>query len=368
LEPNRRSTVIPAGLDWHVSDPDYVDALCRAAGGLTFPALTGPERFAWVTERLFIGAAARRMLPDVQAAAREWRADLVVRESLEFAGCVAAEALGLPHASVAAAADSALDSRGALASALAGLREQAGLPADPRGDMLFRHLHLCFAPPAFDGAGARFAPSARFFAHESTPAPEDRLPSWWDELPDRPIVVASMGTVFHRTPGLHETIVAALRDEDVTLLVALGFDQDPARLGPLPPNVRVEPTFPQIPLLERSALFITHGGFNSVKEALVLGVPMVVIPIAGDQPYCARRCEALGIARVVGPAERDPDVIRTAVRAVLADPTHRDRARWMRDEMRSLPPLDEVTVALEGLVETHGRGRSTGRARSAARA
>jgi len=48
-------------------------------------------------------------------------------------------------------------------------------------------------------------------------------------------VLVSMGTVFHRTPGLHETILAALRDEPVNLLIAPGSGQDPARLGPLPP-------------------------------------------------------------------------------------------------------------------------------------
>ena len=313
-------TFLPAGLDWHVSDPDYIDVLCRAAGGLAFPPLAGQERFAWVIANLFIGAAARRMLPELIGVARQWSADLIVRESLEFAGCVAAEALGLPHASVAAAADSALDRRRELAGPLTGLRQQAGLPADPGGDMAFRYLHLCFTPPGFDGPGARFPPTARFFAHHSTPTPHEDLPPWLDHLAGRPTVLVSMGTVFHRTPGLHETILAALRDEPVNLLIALGFDQDPARLGPLPPHVRVQPTLPQVALLPRCALLVSHGGFNSVKEALAEGVPLVIVPIAGDQPYCARRCQALGVGRVIGPAERNAAAIRTAVRTVLGDP------------------------------------------------
>ena len=72
--------------------------LCRAAGGLAFPPLAGQERFAWVIANLFIGGAARHMLPELTGVARGWSADLIVRESLEFAGCTAAEALGLPHA------------------------------------------------------------------------------------------------------------------------------------------------------------------------------------------------------------------------------------------------------------------------------
>ena len=107
-----------AGVEWHASDPRYIEILCAAGGGLTFPALTGPERFAWVTDNLFIGASAQRMLPDLARAIGDWRPDVVVRESLEFAGCVAAERAGLPHASVAAAADSALDLRHRLARPL----------------------------------------------------------------------------------------------------------------------------------------------------------------------------------------------------------------------------------------------------------
>ncbi len=140
-------------------------------------------------------------------------ADLIVRESLEFAGCVAAEALGLPNASVAAAADSALDRRRDLAGPLTGLRQQAGLPADPGGDTAFRHLHLCFTPPSFDGPGARFPPTARFFAHHSTPTPHQDLPPWLDQPAGRPTVLVSMGTVFHRTPGryMNGSLLVSLR-------------------------------------------------------------------------------------------------------------------------------------------------------------
>jgi UDP:flavonoid glycosyltransferase YjiC (YdhE family) len=338
-----------AGLDWHVSDPDYIQTLCAAAGGLTFPSLTGEERFAWVTENLFIGAAAGHMVSDIIDLARQWSPDLIIRESLEFAGCVAAEALGLPHASIAAAADSALDRRAELAAPLAPLRARADLPPDPDGEMAFRHLHLCFTPPSFDGPGACFPPTARFLAHQSVPAPEDRLPRWLADLPDRPTVLVSMGTVFHRTPGLHEAILAALCDEPINLLIALGFDQDRSRLGALPPHVRVEPTLPQVALLPHCSLFVTHGGFNSVKEALADGVPMVICPIAGDQPYCAKRCDALGVARVIAPSDRNAESIRAAVRAVLSAPTYRHNAARFRDEIHALPPMDAAITMLEQL-------------------
>ncbi len=338
----------PAGLDWHCSDPRYIDILCAAAG-VTFPSLPGNARFTWVTNELFIGAAAQRMVDDVVRIARHWGADLVVRESLEFSGAAAAEVLDLPHASVAAAADSALDLRMHLAPALARLRAQVGLPADPGVAMPYRYLHLCFMPRRWDRPEAQFPSTARFLRHTNTPRPGEQLPAWFDALPDRPHVLVSLGTVFHRTPGLYETILEALREEPVNLLVAVGRDQDPARFGPQPAHIRIERYLPQSLLLLDCALFVTHGGFNSVKEALSLGVPLVVIPIAGDQPYSAERCAALGVGQAVGPEERTADRIRAAVRAVLTDPCYQAQAEAMRREMLALPGIERAVEWLEEL-------------------
>lgn len=114
--------------------------------------------------------------------------------------------------------------------------------------MPFRHLHLCFTPPAWDGTSAQRPPNARFLHHTSTVPPGARLPDWVEHLPDRPTVLASLGTVFNRTPGVLEAIVKALGGETVNLIVAIGRDQDPARFGPQPDHVRLEPYVAQ-PLL-----------------------------------------------------------------------------------------------------------------------
>jgi UDP:flavonoid glycosyltransferase YjiC (YdhE family) len=335
-----------AGLDWLVSDPDYIQTLCVAAGGLEFPALTGPERFAWVTDNLFIGGAARTMLPALLRIGDQWQPDLIVRESLEFAGCVAAERMGIPHASVAASADCALDKRQRMARPLGDLRAAVGLPSDADLGMAYRHLHLCFEPPSFHEDDARFPSTTRFLRNELRHSPILDVP-----VGSRPRVLVSLGTVFHRTPGLIDTIVEALHDEPVDLDVAVGFDQDVSRLGPQPSNVHLAPWLPIDEMLQRSDALVTHGGFNSVKEALTVGVPMVVVPIAGDQPYSAARCTAIGVAEMVSPEERTVERVRTATRAILDNPAYRTRAHELRAEIASLPKIDEAIPMLEALVD-----------------
>ena len=188
-----------------------------------------------------------------------------------------------------------------VAEPLARHREQVGLPPDPELDMPFRHLHLCFMPPAWDGAPVDRPRKAHFLRHISTVAPGAALPDWVERLPGRPTVFASLGTVFNKTPGVLEAIVEALAAEPINVIVAIGRDQDPGRFGPQPDHVRLEAYVPQPLLLAHCDAFITHGGFNSVKEALSSGVPMVVVPISADHPTAPSAVQTSGWPARSGP-------------------------------------------------------------------
>jgi UDP:flavonoid glycosyltransferase YjiC (YdhE family) len=347
---------LDAGLDWLMAD--------RSTYG-EFPPMPppGPEFPAWVVLAL-ADITTRWMVPDLIAVAGRWRPDLIIREGMEYGGCIAAEVLGIPHASVAGNAYAALDSpdinyfpgnRLMVAEPLARHRDQFGLPPDPDVEMPFRHLHMCFTPPAWDGASAPRPRNTRFLRHTSTVSPGARLPEWVERLPDRPTVFASLGTVFNKTPGVLEAIVEALAEEPVNVVVSIGRDEDPGRFGRLPDHVRLEAYVPQVLLLASCAAFITHGGFNSVKEALSEGVPMVVVPISADQPYSAERCADLGLARTVGAEERHAATIRDALRAVLAEPSYGAKARAFQAEMMALPGPEQVVELLERLTQNSAR-------------
>lgn len=66
-------------------------------------------------------------------------------------------------------------------------------------------------------------------------------------------------------------------------------DAEVAKLKPLPENVTAATWGPQVKILSRSLLFITHGGCSSIKEAIYFGVPMIVFPHCWDQPGMAAR-------------------------------------------------------------------------------
>jgi UDP:flavonoid glycosyltransferase YjiC (YdhE family) len=275
---------------------------------------------------------------------------VIVRENTEFAGCLVAEQQGLPHASIGTGSQSSRGERRALfGEALAIHRAAMELPPDPDAEMLFRYLHFAFIPPSWDG-DIPHPPTIHFIRYDNPVRPGETRPPWLDLPRDRPLMLASLGTLMNDVPGLFEAIIEAVAGEPIEVVAAIGRDQDPARFGTPPPNVRIERFVPQIQVLAESAMFVAHGGFNGTKEALRLGLPLVVIPIGADQPYTAERVEALGLGRAVGPDERDPATIRSRVREVLGDDRFRSNAQSFAAEMEALPPIEHAVALLERLV------------------
>ena len=133
----------------------------------------------------------------------------------------------------------------------------------------------------------------------------------WDRLDGRPLIFASMGTVLERinVPVLRK-VAAACAGLEAQLVMAMGKWNDKqddvmARLGSVPGDPIVVEYAPQLALLDRAALLITHAGLNTTLESLCRGVPIVAIPRAADQPAVAARIEYSG-AGLRGPWRHGP--------------------------------------------------------------
>jgi MGT family glycosyltransferase len=222
--------------------------------------------------------------------------------------------------------------------------------------MLYRYLLLSFVPPSYQDPAAARPPTM----HHLRTVVFDRsggeaAPAWLGPGLARPVVYATFGTelpnipVLAVFPALFRAVIAGLRDEAGTLVVTVGRGKDPAELGPQPPHMRVERYVPQSLLLPHCDLVVCHGGHNTVLAAVGHGLPLVVVPIAADQPENARRCAELGLGRVVGPDERAPDAIRRAAGDVLRDPRYRGNAAGLRREMEAQPGPERGVELLERL-------------------
>ncbi|MFC4637802.1 macrolide family glycosyltransferase [Deinococcus hohokamensis] len=146
-------------------------------------------------------------------------------------------------------------------------------------------------------------------------------------LDDRPLVYVSLGTVFNQKLDFFRQCLRAFADGRYQVLLSVGESTDPAALGPLPDHMHARTYVPQLEVLQRTAVFISHAGMNSVSEAITQGVPVVAVPQAADQFTIAQRIAALGVGRNLLPFQRNARSLRAAVDALIENAEVQTRCR-----------------------------------------
>ncbi|MEV8517281.1 glycosyltransferase [Dactylosporangium sp. NPDC051484] len=284
----------------------------------------------------FGGWIARERAAATKEVAQRWHPDAIVCDEADFGSMIAAEALGIPHASVVVLAAGTFGRPDGLAEFLDETRAANGLPADPSLAMLDRHLVISPVPASF-----RPRPGAKPMRPMPLVPPVPTTP---------PTVYFTLGTIFNTESGdLFARFLGGLRDLPISLVVTVGGGIDPAELGAQPPNVRVERYIPQADLLPRCSAVVSHAGSGTVVGALAHGLPMVLVPMGADQPANADRCESLGVGVVLDAVDSTPADAAEALRAVLWQPSYRDAAQALRTEIAGMPSPAEVLPLLESL-------------------
>ncbi|MCU1321220.1 MAG: glycosyltransferase, family [Acidobacteriaceae bacterium] len=175
----------------------------------------------------------------------------------------------------------------------------------------------------------------------------------WDRLDGRPLIYASLGTLQNGSEAIFRTITDACAGLDAQLVISMGGGIDPARLGKLAGDPLVVRFAPQLELLKRAALVITHAGLNTVLESLSEGVPMVAIPLANDQPGVAARLKARGACVVVSRYRLNPARLRKAVTLVLQDSQYREAAQVLQRAIQQLNGPDRAADLIEQVLKLH---------------
>ncbi|HEX2142258.1 MAG TPA: nucleotide disphospho-sugar-binding domain-containing protein, partial [Candidatus Limnocylindria bacterium] len=104
-------------------------------------------------------------------------------------------------------------------------------------------------------------------------------------------------------------------------------------------------------LFPRAAAVVHHGGAGTTHTAAAAGVPQVVVPHVGDQPYWAARLQALGVATPPLPATRlAPHPLAERLRSALHDGELRASAR----RLGALVKADRGVATAIGLLEGLG--------------
>lgn len=176
----------------------------------------------------------------------------------------------------------------------------------------------------------------------------------YEKLDERPLIYASMGTLKNRFVEVFQEIAAACEDLDVQLVMSLGGALSAEALGELPGSPIVVKYAPQLELLKRANLFITHAGLNSVLESLSAGVPMVAIPIGDDQPGIAARVAWLGAGEFISLKRFNGDRLKTVIQKVLTNDSYRQNARRIQTAISKVNGVKRTAdIIVDKLGECH---------------
>lgn len=324
--------------------PGSLDATLRQAARPNGP---------WGLRKVILGMArtTAMLCAELPGALVQQGVDALLCDQMEAAGGLVAESLGLPFASVACALP---------------INREPGLPlpvmpftygTDERRLHMYRSstqvydwlmqplgkairgacgtlgipvrsaLHECLSPfaqvsqtlTAFDFP--RHGAPAHLHAVGPLRAASNDQPGPWPVEPSRPFLFASLGTLQGDRLGLFQHIAKASRQLNVQLLIAhcgmLGSEGERRLLES--GATWVTDFAPQRWAMARADAVITHGGLNTVMDAIAARTPMLVMPIAFDQPGVAARVVYRRIGVQLHRRARAPR-IANALRQLLAAP------------------------------------------------
>jgi MGT family glycosyltransferase len=156
------------------------------------------------------------------------------------------------------------------------------------------------------------------------------------ELVRLPVIVyVSLGTLFNTDAAFYRNCFEAFRGRNFQVILSVGANIPMESLGAAPPNFIVQSHVPQLEVLRRAAVFLTHGGMNSVSESLSYGVPVVVVPQMSEQEIVGRRVEELGAGLCLAKRDATPEKLRASVQRLLAEEAFRRQAAVVGESFQS---------------------------------
>lgn len=340
-----------AGFEFHATGIGMLEQIETARS--RYPeasAITdGRERFEDFVPRMLAGVAAPARARDLIPLVARWKPDVIVHDEAEFAAPIAAKVAGVPWASHSVVLRRPLRMAHLAAEIIAPLAERNNVDADDMAG-LYRFLHFDACPPSLQPPDSPYIPTAQLLRNteDQDTAAGDSLPAWIADLPKRPTVYVTLGTLFNRNLDVLTTLLRAISSEAVNVIATVGVE-NVAALEPQPANVHLAGYIPLSLLLPYLDIVVTQGG-TSILPALGRGLPLLVVPQGADQFHNADACVAAGVALALQPHEVSTDAVGIAIRRLMGDPQFAQAARDMAREVASMPRPEYGVSLLELLV------------------
>jgi zeaxanthin glucosyltransferase len=238
--------------------------------------------------------------------------------------------------------------------------EHAGLKVDwaDLSSTISKRAWISQTPAAFDFESSHWPSQFHHTGPFHDGKGRDQLDFPWERLTGEPIVYASMGTIVNGRADVFRSILAALaKHRDLQLVLSIGNQIDPEQIGPVPSNAIIVRQAPQLELLRKASVCITHAGLNTVLESLAQGVPQVAIPVGFDQPGVAARIAYRRTGVVTSLDKLTVCHLSTLITEVLTNSVFRDNARRLQ---KAIAEANGLSVAADRIEQALRVGKNAG--------
>ena len=313
-----------------------------------FTSLVGDAQREFFFTHIFADLELAPRAVDLESIMSAWQPDLVVHEMAELAAPLVSTARGIPYVDVGFGSlipRALLEQAGAAAAVHWRAR---GLEPHPLAGV-FRYLYVDPCPPALQNPEIADLTKVQAMRPAAGEAQITERPTWIDELPQRSTVYVTLGTIWNTDLDVFRLVIEALHDR-VNLIVTVGRQNDPAMLGPQPDGVVIRSYIPQHEVLPWCDAVVAHGGSGTVLGALAHGMPLLVVPQGADQWSNADKIVSAGAGLRLLRDELSAVTIRDCVMALLSEPSYRQRALDIKQEISAMPSAADAIVALEALL------------------
>jgi UDP:flavonoid glycosyltransferase YjiC (YdhE family) len=228
-------------------------------------------------------------------------------------------------------------------------------PIRPFRPSLSDSLHLQPMVPGFEYPITE-PPGQLHFVGVLLPDPPSLFapPPWWDRVlhAGKPVVLVTQGTIATDADELIRPTLEALAAEDVSVIAATGNNRGEELGFPIPANAVVEPFIPFVTIMPHVAAYITNGGYGGICIALAHGVPVISAGTTEDKTEVANRVAYSGVGINLRTNRPTAAQLRSAVRALLTEPSFRACATALKNEIAGHDAAGEAASLLERLAQT----------------
>ncbi len=209
-------------------------------------------------------------------------------------------------------------------------------------------LSIAYTSAVFQPYADKVHPSIRFVGR-TLPEDPEADPALFAAAGDRPVVYVSLGSIINDNRDFFRVCIDAFAERDIYALITTGLRFRALDFGSLPANVAVHPWLPQAAVLKRASLFLSHGGLNSIHDALFYGVPLLLFPQQDEQRINAARVASFGAGLVYPDKQLNSASLLEYVDRLLREPGLKAKAAWLGKTLRDAGGIPKAADYIEEL-------------------